>query len=129
VPALVTASALPEQGSEVFQSGAVLAPAAPVLAPVLNSTGGGIYVFHSKAILATKKPTESEKSSLQQSIALATKGLRQPIVVLDADALSIEGMPFVLFAEARFDLTEVIKRNYSSLNDAPTSGGVVEKQQ
>jgi hypothetical protein len=114
-PPGVAAFAPNKRGSEASKSDAYTAPAAN--ASTLNTTEPGIYVFHGKSIIASEKPSESEKSRLQHSIALATKTLRQPFVVLDADALSLSGAPHVLFAKDQFDLTELIKTSYSNLDD------------
>jgi|GEM_PF-2627355 len=126
---VVAAIASADHGSQAFQSDSATAPAAKVSLTAIKSTGAAIYVFHSKTIVATEKPTESEKSRLQHAIALATKTLRQPIVVLDADALSLSGVSYVLFAEDRFDLTEAIKASYLSLNQTSATTKVITQSQ
>ncbi|MBE7494613.1 MAG: hypothetical protein HS117_06690 [Verrucomicrobiaceae bacterium] len=125
----VAASASTDHGSQAFQSDAATARAAKLSSSAIKSTGAAIYVFHSKTIVATEKPTESEKSRLQHAIGLATETLRQPIVVLDADALSLSGVPYVLFAKDRFDLTEAIKASYLRLNQTSSTTKVITQSQ
>ncbi len=109
--------ASPDVSPDGLLGGAVSKAEALTSATGVNPSGAAIYVFHSKAVVATNMPTEQEMARLRQAVEMATQGLPQPLVVLDADALSLSQTPFVLYAKAPCDLTEMIQHRYAGLAD------------
>jgi hypothetical protein len=118
-----------EYDFKAFPSDKTAAPTAKLAPSIVSSSGATIYVFHSKIVVETEEPTESEKSRLHQAIELATEGVRNPIVVLDADAQSLSGTPCVLYAKDRFDLTEAIKTSYLRLDATSSPTKVITQSQ
>lgn len=80
----------------------------------------GIYVFHSRSILGSEKPTESELTLLKKALSLATAHLSGPVVTLDADGQSLLTAPVVIYTKPQWDITSAVRDQFDRLRNTET---------
>jgi len=99
------------------------ASALPISGSAAGSPGPesfGIYVFHSRAILGSEKPTDSELLLLKKALVLATAHLARPLVTLDADGQSTLASPIVIYSKPRWDITSAARDQFDRLRMTET---------